>query len=248
VKVRLKALQPPSRDSFQTETDPVTEMSIQRPGGGTGDASWQAEELASLDFSLLIGGPLTAAAEAQFAAAEVGWEFLKKTGFAPTMGMGASSIKGVANGGQAGGSLGEPIFVNFSLDRVREDGSKVTTVLQIPLLTMLPMPSLRIDQIKIDFNASLDSVALRQGKSTSETDARSVSASFMGGSFAVMTGRIQTRGDSRWSDTTSSSYDLHISVKAKCNNIPTGLDKILSILGNSMREYKIQSAGPKANV
>src|SRR4051812_22848684 len=107
-------------------------------------------ELNNIDFKKMIGGPLQAAVDAQVASSLATVNFINAVGF-----------KDAATPGGAR----ELVMVDFS--HTRDDGTKdasgvanppKSVVLKVPLLAMLPIPSLRIEHVIIDFNVNLNSV------------------------------------------------------------------------------------------
>jgi hypothetical protein len=91
------------------------------------------QELSSIDFQSMIGGPLTAVIKAQAQSAQTSVDFIKSVGF---------------NAIDAPTDPGKPTMVTFEYDKPIEskDSSGAITVtatpfkLTVPILTMLPIP------------------------------------------------------------------------------------------------------------
>jgi hypothetical protein len=171
-------------------------------------------ELNNIDFAKMIGGPLQAAVDAQVASSLATVQFIKEVGFTQ------------ANGGEP-----ELVMVEFSHKRkdVDAEGKDVEKdiSLRVPLLAMLPIPSLRIEHVIIDFNVKLNSV-----------ESTTASSEFGGGvegkggwgpvSFKV-TASYQRKTATNVE--VKKEYALNVNVKAVQDEIPAGLEKCLNIIG-----------------
>mmetsp|Transcript_48763 Transcript_48763/g.122688 ORF Transcript_48763/g.122688 Transcript_48763/m.122688 type:complete len:209 (+) Transcript_48763:69-695(+) len=183
----------------------------------------EGKELESLSFKRLIGGPLAAVIEAQANAAMVTYDFIKRVGFAPNMGMGgmptAANPTG-GGGGGGGGMLGSPIVVSFTYEKTLPDGKVATCKLSVPFLTMVPIPNLRIEECNIQFNARINNMRKSENSSVST---------------AKMKGYITTK-ETKSMNSTEKTYSLSVSVRAKQDELPAGMEKILSILESAIKE------------
>ena len=171
-------------------------------------------ELNNIDFRKMIGGPLQAAVDAQVASSLATVDFINKVGFtAPD-----------SNGKR------ELVMVDFTHKRkdVDANGAPVEkeTFIKVPLLAMLPIPSLRIEHVIIDFNVKLNSV-----ESSSTADSLGVNAEVKGG-----WGPVSFKVSASYQRKTATNvevkkeYALNVNVKAVQDEIPAGLEKILGLL------------------
>lgn len=171
-------------------------------------------ELNNIPFRSMIGGPLQAAVDAQVASSLATIDFINRVGFT------AADTAGKR----------ELVMVDFSHTRKDVDaaGKEVAkeVALRVPLLAMLPIPSLRIEHVIIDFNAKLNSV-----ETTTVSDKLGVEAEVKAGwgpvSFRVSASyqRQSTTGVE-----VKKEYALQVNVKAVQDEIPAGLEKILGAL------------------
>ena len=170
-------------------------------------------ELNNIDFKKMIGGPLQAAVDAQVASSLATVDFINAVGFTtPTSGP------------------RELVMVDFT--HIRSDGPKdangqpIPTTIKVPLLAMLPIPSLRIEHVIIDFNVKLNSVETSTVSSDLKVDA-SVSGGWGRVNFKVSASyqRKATTGVE-----VKKEYALNVNVKAVQDEIPAGLEKILNLL------------------
>ncbi|MBZ0098217.1 MAG: DUF2589 domain-containing protein, partial [Taibaiella sp.] len=288
------------------------------------------QELSSINFGGMIGGPLTAVVDAQSQAALSTVSFIKSVGFTPDVvddTTGAitpgspvyvtfkypkmvspfvAAINGVvdsatvtsANGG-TGYVVGDVLTLGNGGATVKVDaisgtggittvsvvtggsgysngdetaaggtgtGAKITVViknidavpavfqqmmLEVPILTMLPIPYIRVDYAEIDFHAKINSMEYRNTASQfnlssgfSSTSKTSVGASAglnIKGIFGVNGGASYTNTVELKVNTSyqrsvkeghkiDKTYQLGVKVKASQDEMPGGMEKILGIL------------------
>ena len=171
------------------------------------------DDLNSLDFSSYIGGPMQAAVNAQNSAAMAVVGFIKDVGFV------REEVNGVV--------VSEEVrYVKFSYEKHLDDGETATYELSVPLLTIVPIPSLRIDEMTIDFSAKLNSVETNDVSSELGVDA-TFSAGFkkIGFSASASYKRTSVSGSK-----IEKTYEMNIHVRVVNDELPAGLDRILRIL------------------
>lgn len=186
-----------------------------REGAATAERAVSTDltsELNNIDFKKMIAGPLQAAVDAQIASSMATIQFINEVGFRD-------------NGGTR-----ELVMVDFShkRDGVDAEGKPVSkdVSIRVPLLAMLPIPSLRIEQVIIDFNVKLNSV---------ETSATSQSFSLdskVKGGFGPVKFKVSAsyKRQSSTGVEVKKEYALNVNVKAVQDEIPAGLDEILKML------------------
>lgn len=174
-----------------------------------------ASELNNIDFRKMVSGPLQAAVDAQVASSLATVDFIQKVGFKQAEG----------DGGTA-----ELVMVDFTHKKsdVDEQGNPVETTraVRVPLIAMLPIPSLRIEHVIINFNAKLNSV-----ETSSVSDKLNVGLEAKGGwgpvSFKVSASyQRQTASGVK----VEKEYSINVNVKAVQDEIPPGLERILGML------------------
>lgn len=171
-------------------------------------------ELNNIDFKKMIGGPLQACVDAQVASALATINFINEVGFTTDTNTGKKEL----------------VMVDFSHSRkdVKADGTEDNKEINIkvPLIAMLPIPSLRIDHVTIDFNVKLNSVETSQVSSDIK-----VGAEVKGGWGPV---NFKVSASYQRKSTTGvevrKEYALNVNVKAVQDEIPAGLEKILNML------------------
>ena len=171
-----------------------------------------AGELQSLPFSSLIGGPLNAAIDAQAKAAVSSVKFIRAIGF------------------DDNGNVQNISFI------ATKDGNN--SEITVPLLTIVPIPFIRIDDMTIDFKASITSSKEEEDKTTqssSKSGSFSASAKYLFFS-AKLEGTISSKKDS--SSTRNSKYSVEttidVHIHAVQDELPAGLSRMLDILADTI--------------
>ena len=191
------------------------------------------EELASLDFENLIGGPLIAVVHAQAQSAMATVNFIKQVGFKPPAG--ATTITATAQ------STGEPATVTFnykkSIPKADGSGNELKDAsLTVPFLSMLPIPYLRVQEVNIDFLAKINAIQSRQvDTSVAVTGELEAKASFLWASAKLKVSTSYQR-QTKEGSTVTRDYSMGVKVKAVQDEMPGGLDRLLSILESLIKE------------
>ncbi|MFA5401880.1 MAG: DUF2589 domain-containing protein [Dehalococcoidia bacterium] len=201
------------------------------------------QELSSIDFESMIGGPLIAVVNAQAQAAMSTVNFIKEVGF-----------KKPNAEQEAGGdtSTEEPIYVSFKYPKelrpyvpaVQADLTATPPVnaspavpavyetqeLKVPILTILPIPFIRIEFATVDFNAKINSVEYRKTntdlKINSSLEAK---AGWLWGSAKLKVSTSFQR-TTQEGNSVNRTYSLAIHVKVVQDEMPAGMEKMLGIL------------------
>ncbi len=204
------------------------------------------EELSSLDFASMIGGPLVAVVQAQAQSAISTVNFIKEVGFEQPVDAGNQMPNAQITG--------KPIYVKFryqkdvpALPATGDSGTttpatKQTYELEVPILTMLPIPYLRVEETTIAFNAKINSVEYARTDSSVAVDAALEARAGWGWGSA----RLKVSASYKSSTTTGNSvertYSLAVNVKAVQDELPGGMEKLLSILENSITSSAVVPA------
>lgn len=197
-------------------------------------------ELNSLDFSVYIGGPLQAAVQAQHAASMSQVNFIQQVGFEEVTQAGTTESKlryvdfkykkktPNPNYGKTAQQLEEqglPPGTETGDEYLESDVS-----ITVPFLTMLTIPALRIDEITIDFNAKL----------TSAETANVSTELGIGIEFGIQFKKVNFKATSSFKRTSSrgvsveKSYNMAVHVRAVNDELPEGLDRVLTMLEDSI--------------
>lgn len=177
-------------------------------------------EIASLDFANLIGGPLDAIVRTQAKSAITTANFIKEVGFDKD---------------------GKLLTVDFKYNKKNDAGKDQEFTLTVPFITMLPVPYISIYEAVIDFNAKITSTTQTQVDTSSESEGQ-----MSGGGkywfFSVnVTGKTSTKKKTSYTDQEERTFDMHVRVEARNQDMPAGTDRLLTILEEAIGERK----GPK---
>ena len=177
--------------------------------------------LQAIPFGSIIGGPLKACIEAQAMAAQTSWQFIQEVG-----------LNTDPNTGQK-----EAVNVSFQF---MQNGHMVQ--LNVPLLTIVPIPYIAIHDININFkaNISASSSSVSEQSSSSALDVgaeASIGAKW--GPFhmdAKMKANYSSKKDSKATQESKYSveYTMDVAVKAGQDSMPAGLAKVLELLGSAL--------------
>lgn len=179
-------------------------------------------ELNSLDFSNYIGGPMQAAIQAQHAASMSTVDFIQKVGFEKNS-AGKDDIRYVT------------FIVQKSVEDTDSGGNPVMKTedvkVSVPFLTMLTVPALRIEEMVIDFNAKLTSTETRNVDSEFEAKAE------LGINYKVINFKASASYKRKSSTGLSveKTYNLGVRVTAVNDELPAGLDRILTMLEDNIK-------------
>lgn len=175
--------------------------------------------LNGVDYSALIGGPLQAAITAQAMAAKSSWEFIQQVG-----------LNTNADGQK------EAVNVTF----IYQKDGKLTKMI-VPILTIVPIPMIVIDDVSIHFKASINassSQCSEQSSSTALDVGGEAKASVGWGPFSLSLSVKANYSSKKDSKATSESrysveYTQDVSVHATQADVPAGLATVLNILSLS---------------
>lgn len=171
-------------------------------------------EIANINFSAMLGKPLTAVIDAQAAAALSTVDFINEVGL-----NGDGTVKNVS-------------FV-YTKD---VEGVATSVTLTTPLLTIVPIPFLRVADTNIDFNAKISSVTKYE---TSTDHKLTLSADLKlrwGFGRLNFNGSYSYQKKSRYSDESTRTYSMNIKIHAVQDEMPAGMSRVLDILEESITQ------------
>ncbi|MEM6722281.1 MAG: DUF2589 domain-containing protein [Bacteroidota bacterium] len=173
-------------------------------------------EIANIDFSAMLGKPLTAVIDAQAAAALSTVDFINEVGLD-----GSGQVKNVT----------------FTYSKLVDGSTTPTSVtLTTPLLTIVPIPFIRVADTTIDFNAKISSVTT---VTTSTSHSLDLSAELK---LRWAWGRLKFKGSysyqkkTSYSDESKRSYSMNVRIHAVQDEIPAGMSRVLDMLEESISE------------
>lgn len=179
------------------------------------------DQFKGLDMHSLIAEPLMAACEAQSMLAASTAKFIQEAGLEKAKD-GKSEIK----------------TTTFSFQRglLVENGENIgtqTVNMEVPLLAIVKIPILAIDDINVTFDMDVTSVECSE-KSSDQGETRAENARIGFGSFSA---KVNIKGSVASHEKNTRSADnakkYQVSVDAKDAGIPEGLERMLEILANA---------------
>lgn len=208
--------------------------------------SYANRTLRSLPFGRIIGGPMVAAIQAQSLAAQATVTFIKEVGFVRP----SSTDDATAD---ASGDMGDVRNVTFKYRRKKVEGSgtgnptgEEEVSLTVPLLTIVPIPYIRIEEMTIQFTANItEQQEFDSNRSTSNSVATDTAVNFKGGNFLSpvkvdMSAKVATRSNLTTSANVrvrnQTQFAIDIQVKAVQDEMPAGLAKVLHIMEQAILE------------
>ena len=193
----------------------------------------QGKELAAVDFADLIGGPLIAVVNAQAKSAHVTTTFIQQIAFDTTTNQGGNTQQTklrtvVFDYGQIMGDIG-------TMPSGLGDSTKIT----VPLLTLIPIPYIRVDSMTIDLNIALHNVqsnTLSNDFTFNSTVSASQSGGFIWNESTSFTASVTDRNTYQQDQTIDDTYSLHVTVHAVQDQMPGGMSQVLSIFSNVIQQ------------
>jgi len=195
------------------------------------------QELSQIPFAHLIGSPMKAAIEAQALAAQSTVEFIQKVGFKQPA---AGAPDALFTTPEQNADVGEIRNITLEYSKLDENGSQQSFSLTVPLLSIVPIPYLRIDEMTIDFKAKLTDSVVRNTNTSFSLDTT------VGGSYSAFWSpvKLDFRVNAAFKTSTSTQasatrdYSMEIHVRAVQEDMPGGLSRILDILESAIAEVK----------
>ncbi|MEM7370219.1 MAG: DUF2589 domain-containing protein [Bacteroidota bacterium] len=190
-------------------------------------------QLGALPFESIIGGPLVAAVKAQNLAAKTSVDFINAVGF---------NINQTTKKKEA-------INVEFTYKNGTEDRKLI-----VPILTILPIPFIRIDDININFKASISAEAKSSAENSEnlsvDTEANAKYSSAFSPVSADFKASVSAKRDSANARDSrySVEYTMDVNVHAVQDAIPAGMDQVLGILKESITSLPVGPSGPGASI
>lgn len=185
-------------------------------------------ELSNLPLEYMISAPMNGAIKAQALAAKTTADFIQNIGFQK----------------DSGGKL-TATSVDFSYKSPPPITVGQTTPyekkLSVPLLSILPIPYLRIKDMTIDFDFKINTTATESAESTTSTNVNA-SAKWWFVDVSV-NGTYTTKNDS--SSSVTRTAEMRVVVNAAQDEMPGGLRTVLNILQQSILEQSQGSGGSK---
>ncbi|RDU62059.1 hypothetical protein CQA53_09580 [Helicobacter didelphidarum] len=178
-------------------------------------------QFAGLPMASLIGGPLQAACDAQLQLANATATFIKTVG----MNEDGQTIR----------------TADFHYEQIKEDGSIQKMNIQAPLLAIVKVPNLSINNLDITFDMEVKT-AEESKESSDKSGSLDAEANIGFGCFkarVAVKGSISSHQENTRSTDTSAKY--HIELHAKDEGMSEGLSRVLDIMQSAIQPREIAS-------
>lgn len=179
-----------------------------------------ANQFSGLDMKNLIGGPMTAAADASVQLAQSTADFINNVGF----------DKG-----------GKVRTVDFGYEKKvsSEDGTVDVQEMkvEVPMLAIVPIPNLQVDEVNVTFD-----MEVKESEQSEQATDASASMSGEGKIFGFkvnISGSVATHSSNTRSSDNSAKY--HVDVSATNHGTPEGLARILDIMAANVSPSLVSS-------
>jgi hypothetical protein len=107
--------------------------------------------------------------------------------------------------------------------------------LEVPILTIIPIPFIRVDLATVDFNAKINSVEYRKTDTNFKIDASlSAKAGWLWGSAKLKVSTSYQK-NTQQGETVKRTYSMGVHVKALQDEIPPGMERVLGILEDAIK-------------
>lgn len=180
-----------------------------------------AEQFAGLDMHQLIGGPLSAAADASTLLANSTADFINKVGFDDQ-----GNVRNVAFGYQR---------------RIpNEDGTSSLDEMKVsvPMLAIVPIPNLQIDEVNILFDMEVKQSEKQE--SSLDLGAKLSGTMNLGIIKVNVSGSVSAHQSNTRSSDNSAKY--HVDVRATNHGIPEGLARVLDMMAANVAPALVSSS------
>lgn len=197
--------------------------------GGAAPADGEPRQNNVLSLDQLIGAPIHALVEAETQAAWATARFVRGVGFEPGQSDDPSELGGLQ-------------MVRFRRRRQRADGSEEALDVEIPLLSLLPIPALQIRDAELDYTVKIvatEATGEQQREMLGHLPAAARSAA-----GAPATLRATFAREERTSQRRSVDMLLRMKVRIEQSDMPEGLARLLSLAAESVSQRPAPPSPP----
>ena len=205
-----------------------------------------SDQFQGLPMDSLIGGPLTAACDAQLKLANATADFIRVVGFLPPAKPDPNDPNAVGDTRTATFKFKRPVEIPTSpgtsltpgeppLPTIREE----TVEMEVPLLAIVKVPNLSVTTVDITFDMEV--------KSSFTTSLKTDAEASMEGGFSIgygpfsahvsIQGSVACHKENTRSSDNSAKY--HVEVHAEDKGMPEGLARVMDILQSAIAPKKI---------
>lgn len=182
-----------------------------------------SDNFKGLPMRELIAAPLIAVAEAQQELAATAWDFYQKIAF--------------YGKGETGATEGDTRIVKFKVKRPVEQHGQLQMVeqeIQAPFIGLVPIPSLLIDRVDVDFQMEVSNTGTNKSNFSSD-----VSTNISSGWFvkAEVSGKVSTSRENTRTTNQTGKYQVHVTASQQQQT--EGLSKLMDIMASCIEPVPV---------
>ena len=204
-----------------------------------------ADQFKGLPMEDLIGGPLMAACKAQIKLAKSTAEYIREVGLQEHEVLDSDNKPIVTGQDESGKDIHQKEFktrqVDFSYKKpiANSAGTSITpheVNISAPMLAIVPVPALLVEELEVDFNMEVKSSATEHKEMKAEGG---FDATIGWGPFqASIHGSVSSKDEQTRTSDNSAKY--HVKVRAKQQEVPEGLSRILDMMHDTIAPTQIK--------
>lgn len=201
-----------------------------------GDLVNMSDQFGGLDMASLIGGPLKAACDVQSMMASATAKFIQDVGTEVNESTKKRTLRTTSFS-----------FARATTDEETGEIKTENVSMNVPLLAIVKVPTLAIDNVDITFDMEVKSSTTSENKKDEEASAE-VSGGYKFGGFrvdATIKGSVSCHESNTRSSDNSAKY--HVQVHAKDYGMPEGLSRMLDILATACTPTAIEASETNGN-
>ena len=138
-----------------------------------------------------------------------------------------------------GGGTAATVTVSFRDSAPAQEAQFAEMKLEVPILTMLPIPFIRIEETTIDFNAKINSVVEAKTDSSFKIDSSLEVAGKYPPIFSAVTAKLKVSTSYQKNTSTGykvdRTYSMAVHIRAVQDEMPAGTERIRGILEDAIR-------------
>ena len=174
------------------------------------ESSEMKNSITGISIADLIAAPLKGAADAQLDLAKSTVDFINTIG-----------IEKDKKGNERTRNL------SFTVNQTGKDGEKNEMSIQAPLLAVVPVPNLAIEEVNVEFQMEVTSTTKEQTSSSKEENRKSE------GQGVTVCGKVSSQASGTRETNQSAKYQIQ--VKARKQETPEGLSRILDVMAQTIQ-------------
>lgn len=169
-------------------------------------------------ISELLGAPMAAIVQAEGIAARATADFIKEVGFT-----------GVSD--NIDGDYGTIRNVTFSYERIKADGSTEIARLSVPLLTIIPIPSIQVAEAEIEFD-----LAMTQPESSANPKSDSKLGNLSSFKALQLKAVFAKKTNPPPNAPVTSTSNMNVKIRLAQSELAVGMVQLLNILDSANKE------------